>query len=393
MKTDDVIALNNQHLMNTFGVRQISLKRGQGTRVWDQEGNEYLDFLCGIDVNNLGHCHPKIVEAIRKQAGELLHCTNLYYIEPAMRLAKMLCGNSFADRVFFSNSGGEANEAGMKLARKYAKASVAPERTDFITFKNSFHGRTFATVTATGQPKYHAGFEPMFPGISYATFNDLESVKSLISEKTAAIIVEPVQGEGGFLPAEKGFLQGLRALCDENKIVLVFDEIQTGLGRVGRNFAYEYYDVIPDIMTLAKPLGGGLPIGATLAKEHIAAAFTPGSHGGTMGGNPVVTAAALAYCEELFEGGLAQKAAQAAEYWRGKLEELKAKHDCIVEIRGLGLMLAIRLTVDSASLVKTLEKNGLLTGALADNVVRFHPPLNVSREELDEAAAILDKTL
>ena len=196
MKTDDIVALNETYFMDTVVGRKIALKRGQGTRVWDQEGNEYLYFLCGIDVNNLGHCHPKIVEAIRKQAGELLHCTNLYYIEPAMRLAKMLCDNSFADRVFFSNSGAEANETGMKLARKYCKENIDPGKTDFITFENSFHGRTFATVTATGQPRYHVGFEPVFPGITYAKFNDLESVKALINETTAAIIVEPVQGEG-----------------------------------------------------------------------------------------------------------------------------------------------------------------------------------------------------
>ncbi|MCX7012584.1 MAG: aspartate aminotransferase family protein [Candidatus Sumerlaeota bacterium] len=393
MKSEEVVALNDKFLMNTFGQRQIALKRGQGTRVWDQEGRSYLDFLTGISVNALGHCHPKIVEAIRRQAGELIHCTNLYYVEPTMKLAKVLVEHSFADRAFFSNSGAEANEAALKLARKYAKENVDPKRTDFLTFKNSFHGRTFATVAATGQEKYQHGFEPMMPGFSYAEYNDLASVQALANETTAAIMVEPVQGESGFFPAAPEFLAGLRRLCDEKKIVLVFDEVQCGLGRTGRNFAYEHYGVEPDIMTLAKSLGGGLPMGATLAREHIAAAFTPGTHGGTMGGNPVIAAAALAFCEELFEHGLAETARRNGELWRAKLEALRKRHACIQEVRGLGLMLAIRLDRPSADLVKTLERQGLLASAVAGDSIRFHPPLNVLESELDEAAEILDQVL
>jgi len=305
MKTEEVVALNDKYLMNTFGQRGISLSRGQGTRVWDLEGREYLDFFSGISVNNLGHCHPKIVEAIRRQAGELIHCTNLYYKEPTMRLAKALVENSFADRVFFCNSGAEANEAALKLARKYSKENVSQGKTDFVTFRNSFHGRTFATLTATGQDKIQHGFEPLFPGVSYAEFNDLESARAAVGEKTAAILIEPVQGESGCFPASIEFLSGLRALCDEKKIVLIFDEVQCGLGRVGRNFAYEHYGVEPDIMTLAKSLGGGLSMGAMLARQKVADAFTPGTHGGTMGGNPVAASAALVVCEALFENGLA----------------------------------------------------------------------------------------
>jgi len=393
MNTQEVIALTDRYLMNTFGVRGVALKRGQGSRVWDQEGKAYLDFLSGISVNNLGHCHAKIVEAVRRQAGELLHCTNLYYIEPTARLAQTLAENSFADRVFFSNSGAEANEAALKLARKYAKENIAPERTDFVTFRNSFHGRTFATLSATGQEKIQHGFEPIMPGFSYAEFNDLKSVEALVNGRTAAIMVEPVQGESGFFPATREFLHGLRRLCDERQIVLIFDEIQCGLGRVGVNFAYQYYEVEPDIMTLAKSLGGGLPMGATLAREKIAAAFTPGSHGGTMGGNPVAAAAALAYCEELFGGGLAETARQRGERWRGKLDALQQRHACILEVRGLGLMLAIRLDRPSVDVVKALEKDGLLAGAVGGDAIRFHPPLNVEERELDEAASILDQAL
>ncbi len=393
MNTKEVIALNDKYLMNTFGQRGISLARGKGTIVWDLEGREYLDFLTGISVNNLGHCYPKIVEAIRRQAGELIHCTNLYYKEPTMRLARELVEHSFADRVFFCNSGAEANEAAMKLARKYSKENVAPEKTDFITFRNSFHGRTFATLTATGQDKVQHGFEPLFPGVSYAQFNDLASVQALVNDSTAAILVEPVQGESGCFPATKEFLQGLRDLCDAKKIVLIFDEIQCGLGRVGRNFAYEHYGVTPDIMTLAKSLGGGLPMGAVLARQQIADAFTPGSHGGTMGGNPVAAAAALVVCEELFSKDLAGLASKRGQYLWSRLEEMKSRVPVIEGIRGLGIMIAVQLNQSSAPIVKALETAGLLCGSVAGDSIRFLPPLNVSESEIDRACAILEKVL
>lgn len=393
MNTQQVVALNDQYLMNTFGQRGISLARGKGTRVWDLEGKEYLDFFSGISVNNLGHCHPKIVEAICRQAGQLIHCTNLYYKEPTMRLAQALVEHCFADRVFFCNSGAEANEAAMKLARKYAKEAFSPKKTDYITFTNSFHGRTFATLTATGQKKIHNGFEPLFPGVSYAGFNDLDSVKALIGDTTAAILVEPVQGESGCFAATGEFLAGLRALCDEHGIVLVFDEVQCGLGRVGRNFAYEHYGVEPDIMTLAKSLGGGLPMGAMLARQKVAEAFAPGTHGGTMGGNPVAAAAALVVCEELFENGLAETARARGEYFWSKLEAMKAGTPAIVDIRGLGLMIAIQLDRPSAPIVKALEQGGLLCGSVAGDAIRFLPPLNVSEAEIDEACEKLGRGL
>ena len=393
MKTEEISALNDKYLMNTFGVRGIAIARGQGSRVWDPEGRAYLDFLAGISVNNLGHCHPKIVEAIRRQAGELIHCTNLYYIEPTMRLAKTLCERSFADRVFFCNSGVEANEAALKLARKYAKENIAPERADFISFKNSFHGRTFATVTLTGQEKFHHGFEPLLPGVSYADFNDLQSVKALVTDHTAAILVEPVQGEGGVFPADLEFLRGLRQLCDERKIVLIYDEVQTGLGRVGTAFAYQLYGVEPDIMTLAKSLGGGLPMGACLAREQFAAAFSPGVHGGTMGGNPVAAAAALAYCAELFETDLLKNVQERGDQLRGRLEELKTRQPMVKGVRGPGLMIAVQLDRPSAPINKALEKNGLLASAVAGDSIRFLPPLNVTAAEIDEAMGIFERTL
>ncbi len=393
MKTEEVKALNDQYLMNTFGVRGISIARGQGTRVWDLEGREYLDFLSGISVNNLGHCHPRVVEAIREQAGRLLHCTNLYYIEPTMRLAKILVENCFADRVFFCNSGAEANEAALKLSRKFAKENYGEQKTEFITFRNSFHGRTFATLTATGQEKVQHGFEPLFPGVSYANFNDLASVEALINPTTAAIMVEPVQGESGCFPATEEFLRGLRALCDKNQIVLIFDEIQCGLGRVGRNFAYEYYGVTPDVMTIAKSLGGGLPMGAVLAREQVAAAFTPGSHGGTMGGNPVAAAAAMVVCEELFEKNLSKMAQASGNYLRERLLNMAKRIPVLVGVRGLGMMLAAQLNQPSAPIVKQLESRGLLCGSVSGDSIRFLPPLNVLEAEIDEACTILEKVL
>lgn len=394
MKTEEIAALNERYLMNTFPKDKLALVKGRGARVWDAEGGEYLDFLAGISVNNLGHCNEQIVEAVRRQVGELMHCTNLYYIEPTMRLAEMLCENCFADRVYFSNSGSEANETAMKLARKYAKENVGPERTDFIAFDNSFHGRTFATVSATGQPKYWEGFEPMFPGISHAKFNDLASVEALVTDKTAAILVEPVQGEGGFIFAEPEFLKGLRQLCDKRQIVLIFDEVQCGLGRLGTHFGYQHYGVEPDIMTLAKSLGGGLPMGATLARESIAAALTPGSHGGTMGGNPVVAAAALAYCEQLFTDDLMNNVVERGEQLRGRLENLKSRcPDAVRSVRGVGLMNAFDLASSSADFNKALERKGLLAGTLANDAIRFHPPLNVTAEEIDEACDIVERVV
>jgi acetylornithine/succinyldiaminopimelate/putrescine aminotransferase len=322
-----------------------------------------------------------------------MHCTNLYYVEPTMRLAKVLCENSFAERVFFSNSGAEANETALKLTRKYAKENVDPQRTEFITFKNSFHGRTFATLSASGQEKTQKGFEPIVPWFSYATFNDLASVEALITERTSAIMVEPIQGEGGFYPATPEFLEGLRRICDEKRLLLIFDEIQCGLGRAGRNFAYQHYGVTPDIMTLAKALGGGLPLSATLTRAEIAAAFTPGSHGGTMVGNPVAAAAALAFCEELFEGAAAATARGRGEFLRGKLEDIQSRLPIIQEIRGLGLMLAIRLDRPSTPIVKEIEKRGLLCGAIAGDAIRFLPPLIVEEEEIEKACAILEEVL
>ncbi|OPZ16235.1 MAG: Acetylornithine aminotransferase [candidate division BRC1 bacterium ADurb.BinA364] len=391
--TSDIIALNDKYLMNTFGQRGISIDRASGARVWDCEGKSYLDFLTGISVNNLGHGHPKIVQAIQRQAAKLIHCTNLYYVEPMLRLAQTLCEHSFADRVCFSNSGAEANEAAMKLARKYAKEAIDPGRTDFISFKNSFHGRTMATLTATGQEKIQHGFEPLVPGYSYAEFNNLDSVRALATGKTIGVIVEPVQGEGGIIPADPAFLAGLRALCDERKMLLIYDEIQCGLGRIGRNFAYEHYGVVPDIMTLAKALGGGLPLGAVLARDEIARAFTPGSHGGTMIGNPVACAAGLAYCEELFENGLAETARARGEELRGKLLDLAKRRSAIREVRGLGLMLAIQLDRPSAEIHKALERNGLLVISIAGDALRLLPPLNVASAEIDEAVGILDRVL
>ncbi|MGB9858965.1 MAG: aspartate aminotransferase family protein, partial [Moorellaceae bacterium] len=278
MTNAEIIALGEQYVMRTYGRYPIALVRGAGARVWDADGREYLDFVEGLAVNSLGHCHPRVVEAIREQAGKLLHVSNLYWIEPQVELAQMLVENSDLDKVFFCNSGAEANEAAIKLARKYAKLHKGEECYEIISMRRSFHGRTLAALAATGQEKFHRGFEPLPVGFRYVPFNDLEALREAINSRTCAVMLEPVQGEGGVYPADPDYLKAVRELCDKEGILLIFDEVQCGLGRTGYLFAYQYYGVEPDLMTLAKALAGGVPIGAMLAKEEVAAAFAPGDH-------------------------------------------------------------------------------------------------------------------
>ena len=384
----------NQYLMNTYGERDICLVRGDGVYVWDSEGKKYLDFLAGIGVCDLGHCHPAVVQAIKRQAETLIHCSNLYYIEPQVKLAEMLCRCSFASKCFLCNTGAEANEGAMKLARYYSNKKYGAHRSSFITFYKSFHGRTFATLTATGQKRFQRGFEPLLPGFSYATFNDIDSVKDLMDEGTCAVIIEPVQGEGGVNPAQKGFMQELRQLCVEREVLLIFDEVQCGLGRTGHNFAYEHYGVHPDIMTLAKALGGGMPIGAILAAGEIADAFDIGTHATTFGGNPLTSAAALAFLNELLGQNLARHAAEVGSFFQQKLNDLKSECSLISEVRGLGLMVAMEFSTPVAKKFHAAcLASGLLINALGDTTIRFLPPLIIGHSEVNEAIRVMHSAL
>jgi len=385
-----------KYLMNTYGERAICLVRGEGCRVWDSDGREYLDFLAGISVNNLGHCHPAIVSAIKKQAETLIHCSNLYLIEPQIELARKLVENSFADKCFFANSGAEANEGAFKLARLYSNTKYGAGRHFIISMMHSFHGRTLATISATGQSKVQAGFEPLVEGFVFAEFNKIDSVRRLADEKTCAVIVEPVQGEGGVIPADKKFLEDLRALCNEKDIILIFDEVQCGLGRIGTNFAYEHFGVTPDVLTLAKSLGGGAPIAALLASQPFSDVFTPGKHAHTFGGNPLVCAAALAFVTELFDKKCADRAAETGAYLRSQLMRLKEKYEIIKDVRGLGLMIGLVMSRPGKGFVTRCMQKGLLVNCppeAGETVIRMLPPLIVTRDECDRAISILDASL
>ncbi len=411
MAAPDILSMDSINVMATYGKRSIALVRGSGARVWDADGKEYLDLLTGLAVASLGHCHPRVVAAIREQAGQLAHVSNLYAVKPQAALAQLLVDHSFADRVFFCNSGAEANEAAIKLARKYAKkragvlsatAGELPAESgemceqgpyEIITMSGCFHGRTLATITATAQSKFHRGFAPLAPGFRYAPFNDLEAVKRAVSEKTAAVMVEPIQGEGGDNIATEEFLKGLRELTGKRGLTLILDEVQTGLGRTGRLFAYEHYGIEPDMMTLAKPLGGGLPLGAMLARQEVADAFEPGDHASTFGGNPVCCAAGLATLETILEESLVERAAELGGHLAKRLEALREKHALVKEVRARGLMAGIELDRPGKDIVARCADRGLLINCTAVTFIRFLPPLTVTREELDRGVEILDGAL
>jgi predicted acetylornithine/succinylornithine family transaminase len=383
---------SKKYLMNTYDRFPIILRKGRGVKVWDSEGKEYIDFVGGIAVNCLGHCHPKVVIALQKQAQRLLHVSNLYYIEPQTKLAKLLIKHSCADKVFFCNSGAEANEAAIKLARKYAKDHATLDKYEIITAHGSFHGRTLATLSATGQEKFKKGFEPLVPGFKHIPFNDIDALKKAISERTCAIMLEPIQGEAGInMPAED-YLKKVRQLCDKNDILLIFDEVQTGMGRTGKLFAYEHFNLQPDIITLAKGLGGGVAIGAILAKDRVAASFQPGSHATTFGGNPLACAAAIATLETLLaDGFILDNCKRIGKYFRKKLEKLKKEFPSeIIDIRGLGLMLGMELANPCSSIVASCAERGVLVNCTGGNVLRFTPPLIVTENDVDVLIDILE---
>lgn len=389
MPTEELKQASEQYLMGTYLRQPISIARGRGTRVYDLEGREYIDFVGGVAVNTLGYAHPDLVVAIQKQAIQLIHTSNLYFTEPQVNLARTLVEHSFADKVFFCNSGAEANEAAIKLARRYSHAKYGPDRYEIITMKNSFHGRTMATLTATGQEKVQKGYEPLVPGFSYVEFNDLEEVEQAMGPKTAAVMLEPVQGEGGVHVADRRYLAALRELCTEKDILLIFDEVQTGMGRTGTLFAYEQLGTQPDVMTLAKGLGGGVPIGACLAKDEVARAFGPGSHASTFGGNPLACAAALAVFRVLLEGRLLDQACRLGEYFGKSLSEFRDRHQVVHDVRGLGLLRGIEIDLDAKVVVADCLKRGILINATSDHVLRFVPPLIITQGDIDRLIEVL----
>jgi len=391
MTTQTARELTERYLMATYRRIPVAFAHGDGVRLTDLEGKHYLDFIAGIAVSALGHNHPALTSAIRTQAGRLLHVSNLYLVPEQADLARWLVEHSAGDRAFFCNSGAEANEAAIKLVRKYWRARGSA-RHEIIVAHGSFHGRTLAALAATAQPKYQADFRPLPPGFVTVPFNDVGAVRQAVTADTAAVMLEVVQGEGGYHFATREYLTGVRALCDEHGLLLVLDEIQTGVGRTGRWFAYEHFGITPDIITLAKGLGGGVPIGAMLATE-AASAFVPGDHGSTFGGNPLACAAALAVLETIEAENLVANAAEVGAYFLGSLRDLARRHPAIIDVRGLGLMIAIDLSVDAGPVVDACRSGGLLINAVQPTTLRIAPPLIVSTAEVDEAVRILDAVL
>ncbi len=393
MNSSEIIDAGNRWVMKTYGRLPLALVKGSGVKVWDAEGKEYMDFVSGLAVNSLGHCHPAVVKAIQKQAETLMHVSNLYYIEPQVKLARILVENSCADRVFFCNSGAEANEGAIKLARKYADMKGNPERYEIITALKSFHGRTLATITATGQPKYQQGFDPLPAGFKYVPINDLNALREVISPNTCAIMLEPIQGEGGVNELEPSYIKEVRKICDEQGLLLIFDEIQCGLGRTGKFLGYQHFGVEPDIFTLAKALGGGFPIGAMLAKEEIASAFNPGDHASTFGGNPLASAAALAALDQLLNHGVVENAAKVGEYFKERLLDLRNRYNIITDVRGKGLMLGMEFSVPCRGLLPVCQEKGLLINCVSDNTLRFLPPLIITEADVDYALSIIEDSI
>ncbi|QOX80121.1 acetylornithine transaminase [Trichlorobacter lovleyi] len=391
MTNQQWVERSDKVIMKTYGRYPIVPVRGEGCRLWDADGKEYLDFLAGVAVNNLGHCHPKVVKALQDQAATLIHCSNYYQIPQQIELAELLCSHSFADKAFFCNSGAEANEAAIKLARKYSREKHNnPERYGIITAADSFHGRTMATVSATGQEKVQRFFDPLLHGFAHVAFNDLSALSAAITPQTCAIMLEPIQGEGGINIPSMEYMQGVRELCDRHQLLLILDEVQVGMGRTGKLFAHEHFGITPDIMTLAKALAGGAPIGTMLARDEVAASFVPGTHGSTFGGNPLVTAAAVATVRAILEEGLLNRAEEMGEYLHGELERLGTRYSFVKEVRGIGLMIGMSLSIPGGDIVKKGHEKGVLLNVTHDTVLRFVPPLTVSKQEVNRMIEILE---
>lgn len=391
MITNDILADSQKYIMNTYNRQPLVFVKGRGAKVYDSDGREYLDFVSGIAVNNLGHCHPRVVVALQKQAQRLMHVSNHYHNEPQVHLAKALVRNSFADKAFFCNSGTEAVEAAIKLARRYGREVLKQDRYEIITMHGSFHGRTMGALSATAQEKFHKSFEPMLNGFRYVPFNDVSAVEQAVNEHTCAVLVEPVQGEGGVNVPSEGYLKALRELCDRRNILLLIDEVQTGMGRTGRLFGYEHSGIAPDAAVLAKGLGCGMAIGALIATDKAAQAFTPGSHGSTFGGNPLACAAALASLETLLEDNIIiPSVEQLGKYFKEKLSALKKKYAFVKDVRGLGLLIGMEIEFAGKDIVTACLKEGLLINCTMDTVLRFMPPLIITEEEIDQVIKTLD---
>jgi acetylornithine aminotransferase len=380
-------------IAKTYKRFPVVIAKGKGCTLWDTQGKSYIDFVAGIAVCNLGHAHAAVADALANQANTLFHVSNLYYTIPQVELALWLTENSFADRVFFCNSGAEANEAAIKLARKYFKEKGENDRHGIVSMEKSFHGRTMATLSATGQDKIKKGFEPVLEGFEHIPFNDIEALNKTIGPHTCAVLIEPIQGEGGVRCPDTEYLKAVRELCNETESLLIFDEIQTGIGRTGKLFAYEHFGIEPDIMTLAKALGNGLPIGVMLAKEHVADAFGPGSHASTFGGTPVVTAAAMEVVNTLFEESVLDHCLDIGTYFKERLIWLKERHETIQDVRGLGLLLGMKLTINGEPIVNSCMERGFLINCIQDNILRFVPPLIIEKKEIDALIACLDELL
>ena len=391
LQNDSINSSADRYMFQTYGRFPVALIRGEGCRLWDEKGNEYLDFVGGIAVCALGHSSPVVSRALEEQSKRLVHVSNLYYTKPQVELAKLLVENSFADRVFFCNSGAEANEAAIKLARRYSNEKFGHERHVIISMNNSFHGRTMATLSATGQTKIQIGFDPLLQGFRFTSFNDVKSLDQIMDDSVCAVILEPIQGEGGVVCPDPGYLKEVRNLCGERDVLLIFDEVQVGMGRTGRLFAHEHYGVTPDIMTLAKALGNGLPIGAMLSTEKLSAAFGPGSHATTFGGTPLVTAVSKAVVRSLLEDGWIENARNMGQYFKGRLEGLVRRYDFIKEVRGLGLILGMELEIPGAPVVEACLREGFLINCAQENVLRFLPPLIVQEDEIDLLVETLDR--
>jgi len=389
MTTKETIGLFDKYVIGNYPRLPRVIVKGEGCYMFDADGNKILDMFPGWAVSGIGHCHPKVVEAVRRQAGELLHIDNTLYSEPQGKLAKLLSERAFGGRSFFCNSGAEANEAAMKLARLH----TPQQKYKFITCEGSFHGRTFATMTATAQPKHHEGLLPLLPGFVYVPFNDIAALEAAFSDEVAAVMVEPIQGEGGINITDKEYLHAIRRLCDENGALLIFDEVTTGIGRTGKWFAYQHFGVTPDIMTMAKALGGGIAIGAMMATEQVAASLIPGKHASTFGGNALACAAAVAVIEAIEEENLLENAVKMGRYIKDRLEQLKQKHSIIDHVRSVGLMIGVQLTSAGSKIVDKCLENGLRINCTQGTVLRFMPPMVVNKDQVDQAVDILDNVL
>ncbi|MEJ2091514.1 MAG: acetylornithine transaminase [Syntrophobacterales bacterium] len=393
MTQENWMARGDQVVMNTYGRQPLVLVRGEGSRVWDAEGREYLDFVAGLAVCNVGHAHPAVARAASEQLSRLVHVSNLYYTTPMVELAEELVRLSFADRVFFCNSGAEAMEAAIKLCRRYSHERYGPGRHKIISMYNSFHGRTLGALSATGQDKFWQGFEPLLPGFGFVPWNDPAVLQEALDDAVCAVILEPVQGEGGVNLADRDYLAVVRQLCQDKDILLVFDEVQCGLGRTGELFAHEHFGVTPDVMSLAKALAGGLPMGALLATEAVARSFVPGTHASTFGGGPVIAAAAQASLGVLSDPDFLAAVRQKGDYVREKLEALQARFPVIEEVRGLGLMWGLQLAREGTPVVTDCRERGLLVNCTQGNVIRLLPPLVVEKADIDRCLDILAQAL